>query len=210
MKDNKNKERTLSKAELKRKEEFEKLSERLAEEGYVPNHITMSVATANIFAFVAALPIIIPLLVVFFLVWQEGAIGLFDFIIAYLLFFVFIVIHELIHGITWSFFAKNGWKSIRFGFICKYLTPYCHCSEPMKKRAVIIGGLMPTVVLGIMPAIIAIISGSLWLMLTAVLMIFGGGGDILMSYKLLCYKSDSDDILFMDHPYEIGTAVFEK
>ena len=210
MKDNKNKERKLSKVELKRKEEFEKLSERLAEEGYVPNHITMGVVAASKYALVAVLPIIIPLLVVFFLVWQEGSINLRDFIVAYLLFFAFIVVHELIHGITWSLFAKNGWRSIKFGFIWKYLTPYCHCSEPMKKREVIIGGLMPTVVLGIIPAIIAIISGSAWLMLTAVLMIYGGGGDILMAYKLLCYKSESDDVLFMDHPYEIGTAVFEK
>ena len=43
-----------------------------------------------------------------------------------------IIIHELIHGVFFAFFAKNGFRSIKFGILWKMLTPYCHCKEPLK------------------------------------------------------------------------------
>ena len=48
------------------------------------------------------------------------------------------------------------------------------------------------------------------LLAVAILMIFGGGGDLLVTYKLLRFKSEAKDVLFIDHPYELGTAVFER
>ena len=33
------------------------------------------------------------------------------------------VVHELIHGLTWAYFAKKGFKSIRFGIFWEMLTP---------------------------------------------------------------------------------------
>lgn len=45
-----------------------------------------------------------------------------------------IVAHEAIHGIFWAAFAKRGFRSIRFGFLWKKLTAYCHCSEPLEVR----------------------------------------------------------------------------
>lgn len=210
MKEIKTKERKLSKAELKRKEEFEKLTEKLTEQGYKPNHITMSVLAGNVFAIVAALPFIIPLLILYFGMGNELLIDISDFWIAYVIFLALVVVHEFIHGITWSFFAENGWKSISFGFIVEYLTPYCSCNQPMKKHQIIIGALMPTIILGFVPGIIAIFNGSSILMWVAILMIFGGGADLLITYKLLRYKSLSKEVLFIDHPYELGTAVFEK
>jgi len=203
-------ERKLTKAELIRKEEFDKLTARLIEEGYKPNHITMSTLAGNIYAILAAMPVAVPLLLLFWGIWNEVSLNLAEFWIAYLLFFILVVGHELIHGITWSIFAKNGWKSISFGFILKYLTPYCHCSEPMKKKHIIIGALMPTILLGIVPSIIAICTGSALLMLVAIFMIYGGGADLLITYKMLRYKSKGKEVLFIDHPYELGTAVFER
>ena len=66
-----------------------------------------------------------------------------------------IVVHELIHGLTWAYFAKKGFKSIRFGVFWEMLTPYCHCSEPLTVRQYCIGALMPLVVLGIIPLVLA-------------------------------------------------------
>lgn len=204
------KERKLTEAEQKRKEEFEKLTEKLIAEGYTPNHITMSVLAANVFAIVAVLPFVIPLLIFYFLRGNELTVEPWSFVAVYAIFVIFIAVHELIHGITWAFFAKDGWKSISFGFIKEYLTPYCSCNQPMKKYQIIIGAFMPTFVLGIIPGIIAVFIGSSMLLFVSIFMILGGGGDLLIIFKLLQYKSISKETLFIDHPYELGTAVFER
>ena len=206
----KTKERKLSKAELKRKEEFEQLTEKLVAEGYRPNHITIGVVEANVLALVIGLPFIIPLFVAFIAVGHTYDLEYWTMLAVFAIFIVLTVVHELIHGITWAHFAENGWKSISFGIIMEYLTPYFSCNQPMKKHQIIIGSLMPTIVLGFIPGIVAVISGSEVLLAVAILMIFGGGGGFLVTYKLLRFKSEAKDVLFIDHPYELGTAVFER
>ena len=206
----KTKERKLSKAELKRKEEFEQLTEKLVAEGSRPNHITIGVVEANVLALVIGLPFIIPLFVAFIAVGHTYDLEYWTMLAVFAIFIVLTVVHELIHGITWAHFAENGWKSISFGIIMEYLTPYFSCNQPMKKHQIIIGSLMPTIVLGFIPGIVAVISGSEVLLAVAILMIFGGGGGFLVTYKLLRFKSEAKDVLFIDHPYELGTAVFER
>ena len=58
------------------------------------------------------------------------------------------ILHELIHGITWSLFTKNHFHSIDFGFIWSSFSPYCTCSEPLEKWQYLLGTAMPTLVLG--------------------------------------------------------------
>ncbi len=211
MKDKTPKQRKLSKAELKRKAEFEALSEKLLAEEYKPNHMIMSVAKANVLGFLAPLPFVILFLVLYFVMGNTyTTLAGKNMAIVLLAFMVLIVVHELIHGITWSIFAKNGWKSISFGFIVAYLTPYCSCNEPMKKYQSILSALMPTLLLGFIPCTVAVFTGSSVLLAIGILLIFGGGGDLLIIFMLLRHKSPSKDVLFIDHPYELGTAVFEK
>lgn len=204
------KERKLTAVEQKRKEEFKKLSERLMSEGYTPNHITMSVLDANIYGTLIAIPFALPILILFLIKGNVFTVEMWNFILAYVIVIALIVVHELIHGITWAAFVENGWKSISFGFIKEYLTPYCSCNQPMKKHQIIIGAFMPTLLLGIIPGVIAVLNGSTMLLIVALFMIFGGCGDLLVIFKLLCYRSKSKDTLYIDHPYEVGTAVFEK
>lgn len=144
------------------------------EQGYQPNHITMSALEGNILAIFAALPFIVSLLIIYLGIGNELSIEGSDLLTAYIIFLVLILVHEFIHGITWAFFSPKGWKSISFGFIAEYLTPYCSCNEPMKKHQIIIGALMPTIVLGFVPGIIAIFIGSSLLIFVAILMILGG------------------------------------
>lgn len=205
------KERKLSEAELKRKAEFDALTEKLVAEGYTPNHQIMGVFAANVLALVVVIPFAVALFVLYYVMGNRFSINSgWDNIIVLGVFLVLIVIHELIHGITWASFVKGGWKSISFGFIAEYMTPYCSCNQPMKKGQVILGAFMPTLILGFLPCIVACFLGSSVLFAIGILMIFGGGGDLLIIFKLLLYKSPSKDVLFIDHPYELGTAVFEK
>lgn len=69
---------------------------------------------------------------------------------------------------------------------------------------------MPTLLLGFIPCTVAVFTGSSVLLAIGILLIMGGGGDLLIIFMLLRYKSTAGDVLFIDHPNELGTAVFEK
>lgn len=212
MKNQKEENRVLSKAEQIRKDKFDDIKSRLEAQGYQQFDLTIGLVYANGMAFVLGLPII-ALLGVGFL-WANETLSVnfhgIGALLFFLVFFLLIVAHELIHGLFWSIFAKKHWKSISFGFIAQYLTPYCTCNEPLRKYEYIIGALMPTVLLGILPAIISTFTGSVPLFLMGAVMIISGGGDLTILLKLLCYKSKSDDTIFIDHPYKAGLIVFSR
>lgn len=112
-----------------------------------------------------------------------------------------IILHELIHGITWAIFAKKGFKSISFGINWKALAAYCHCNEPLKVKHYSIGGAMPGILTGIAPAIIALISGSAWLLVTAAFFTWAASGDIMILWMLRHIKSHT---YVYDHPEKLG------
>ncbi len=209
--------RKLSKAERLRSEKFNKIKEELMEKGYESIDLTIGIVYANKMAFVLTLPVIIGFAVVF------GFFNDIDFIefiqslnfgnILYLLMFfaVFmglIFAHELIHGITWAVFAKKHWKAISFGYIAEYMTSYCTCDEALKKNEYILGSLMPTIALGVIPTIIAIFTGSFGLFIIGALMIMSGGGDLTIILNLMKFQSKCEETLYIDHPYQVGLVAF--
>lgn len=203
------KERKLTAAEARRKQVFEKLNEQMQEQGYKTVELKVGVVEANVLGLVLAIPFIVLALVPYILLHGNPLLGYRPvwFVIAIC---IGIVLHEWLHGLTWSFFTKDGWKSVEFGMIWQYVTPYCTCREPMKKMPMILAGSMPTIVLGFLPALVGILTGWAILILFAVVMIAGGGGDMLIIRNILKYKTQAQEVLFLDHPYEVGTFVFEK
>lgn len=205
-------ERKLSKAEERRKAQFEQLKAKLEAQGYVEHDLTIGLVYANMMAFVLALPLSVLFIIVF--LWHngaaEGSIGLAGLVLVFVLFFVLICVHELIHGITWAIFAPSHWKAVEFGLIKEYLTPYCTCSEPLERYQYIAGGLMPTLLLGILPALVAVFAGSWLLLILGIALIFGGGGDMAIVLKLLRHHSAAREVLYIDHPYAAGVVAFER
>ena len=121
-----------------------------------------------------------------------------------------IVVHELIHGVTWAVFAEHHWADIEFGFMKQYLTPYCTCGVPLKKGAYIFGALMPLVLLGILPMIVGILADNLGLLLLGVILADAAAGDILIVWKILRYRSEAGTVVYIDHPTQAGGVIFEK
>lgn len=121
---------------------------------------------------------------------------------------VLIILHELIHGLFFGIYAPSGFKTISFGVLWKYLTPYCHCNEPLLLKHYIIGAIMPGIVLGIIPSLIAIWTGSLSLLLIGWFMTLGASGD-LMIIKLL-WKEDKSNSYVLDHPSEAGCFIYRN
>ncbi len=207
-------ERDLTKAEQKRKAIYEKQKSEYETDGYEFKDLTINSLKANIMGIVFALPPIILLLVLYFKVNPDFNIfstgqSPFTFVLALYL-VLGIVAHELIHGAFFAIFAKRKWKSISFGFIVKYFTPYCTCNEPIAKIGYAVAILMPTIILGFIPAIISILIESWYLALFGCLMIIGGGVDMYFAVKILKYNTSGVEAQFLDHPYKVGAVIFEK
>lgn len=202
--------RELTKAEQQRKEFFEAESEKLVKQGYERKDLTFGVVEANVWAVVVTLPLIILFLLAYRLIWGKEVLDYRWGLLYALLLIVLIVVHELIHGAVFACFAKDGFRSVAFGVIWSMLTPYCTCRESLKRKHYMLAILAPTVVLGILPAAAALALGSRWLLYLGVLLILGGGGDIMCAIKLGTYRTKGKDCLFFDHPYEVGLAVFER
>ena len=179
--------RKLSAAELKRKDAYERLCMEMAKAGYKKRDLTVGVLAANTVSLLLSLPFAAALALIYFLVNPKGGfdIGL-GWCLAFLpVFFLLAAIHELIHGLTWSRFCSKGFDSIAFGVIWSALTPYCTCSEPLRRGQYILGGAMPTLILGFGLAAISIVLAQPFLMLLAVTMVLAGGGDLLIIAKIL-------------------------
>ena len=118
-----------------------------------------------------------------------------------------VVAHEFIHGICWSQCVDGGWKTIKFGVMWKSLSPYCHCSEPMKVRNYRFGALAPLFVVGWLPDIIALIIGNLPLLIFGMLFTAGAAGDIMVVWTLRHEKADT---YVLDHHSEAGCWVYRE
>lgn len=187
------------------------------EEDYLKEEVIIDITKANGFAL---LVLIVPLLVFgipYYLIWHgqlldiirnSGSMGsLFGSLFFFLALIVGIVLHELIHGVFFAIFAKHKFKSIKFGIMpaSKLFTPYCHCKEPLKINQYRVGGIMPLIILGIIPAIISLFNGNLFLFCIGIVFIMAAGGDILIIQKTL--KEEKDSLIF-DHPSEAGYYIY--
>lgn len=202
------KERKLTEKEAKRTERLAEIAEELRAKGLVREDKTVSLLAANLLAPLWALPFALILIPCFFAANDlhfGSAPG--RYFLFLLLLLLATVVHELIHGLTWGLFSPKGFFSIEFGFIAEMLTPYCYCGEPLKKGPYLAGSLMPFLLLGLLPSIAGVLSGSMLLLLLGLVMIMGAGGDMTVSAKLLFMKLEKGSVI-MDHPTECGFVLF--
>jgi len=211
MEDQEKQERKLSKAEIERTERFAKLSSELEGQGYEKRNLTVSTAAANIAGIGLGFLFALPVIAVYFILgkWNGYEPTAAGFLIAAPSFILSIVVHELLHGSGWILFTKGKFKSIAFGVVWEALMPYCTCKEALRKSQYIFGLLLPCIVLGYIPGMIACISGNGILLGYSVLMIVSAGGDLMVMLLILKSKLKGD-VLFVDHPTEIGLAAFVK
>ncbi|MEG1254221.1 DUF3267 domain-containing protein [Clostridium sp.] len=195
----------------KRIESYESNRLEMLNQGFNENIGIISILKANLMAFITAAPIVVVCFILYMLKWNtisfsfEGN-GIFMLILYFPVMAFFFAIHEVIHGISWSLFCKDKWKSIHLGVVWEKLTPYCHCKEPLKFGGYIFGGLMPLMILGIGLFAISYFIGSGALMFISLINILGAGGDITIALMLLKYR----DAYILDHPTECGFIAFTK
>lgn len=207
------KERKLTAAEERRKAVYEKICAEYQSQGYRRKEVITTAFKANLYGILAAMVVALPFIVAF--VGRNIAKGFHSFgllrntLLCLLSILALTVVHELIHALFYSFACENGFKNIEFGIVWEMLTPYCTCAEPMNKKGYLIALLMPGLILGVLPSFIAVFSGNVSLFALGILMILGAGGDLLIFFMVL-KGHFSKEAVFLDHPFEVGTVVFEK
>lgn len=185
---------------------------------YKQEQLTIDLVKANLFSLVILIPTILLFGLPYYLTWHNemdiaNLKGFFEkngignvFYVSFVV-ILGIVIHELIHGLTWSLFAKNGFKSMKFGVLWKMLTPYCHCKEPLKVKHYIWGAIAPAIILGFIPAIISIFIGNMGLLIFGMFFTFAATGDFMIINLL---KTENGDDFVQDHPSEAGCFIYRK
>lgn len=208
-------ERKLTEAEQKRAARFAKTVEELAAKGYTRKDLTTTGTKANLYGTLIGLLASVPFIILFIVSIILDKEGSFVYdgqnsLVLLVLMIVSIFVHEGLHGLGWSIASKSGFESIEFGFILKSLNPYCTCSKPMSRKAYIFGLLLPCFVLGVIPCIVALFNHSFSWLFMGILMIMSAGGDLLILTLILKHKPVNDEELYIDHPTNIGLAVFAK
>jgi len=180
-------------------------------ENYIKEKRTINMLWANVFALLLFVAVVAAFCGPYYLIYGAedfsivGESTTVQTIVFFVLVAVGVVLHELIHGICWVQCVEGGWKTIKFGIMWKSLSPYCHCSEPMKVRNYRFGALAPLFVLGIFPSVIALFIGSASLLLYGILFTASAAGDIIICWIL---RKESPDNYVEDHPSEAGCWVY--
>lgn len=69
---------------------------------------------------------------------------------------------------------------------------------------------MPTIIVGFLPAFIAIAMNDWGWFVIALLMVIGGGGDMLIIWKLMTFRVSGKEALFCDHPTLPGLVAYVR
>jgi hypothetical protein len=187
----------------------ERLGQEPVLEGLKKHSYTVSFLKANLLALVTGLLPVVPLVWIFIAIWGAERLftGLSWLEIATLALSlpVGIVLHELLHAAGWHFFGQVPREAIKFGFKVEYLTPYAHSTQTMSASAYRLGGLLPGLVLGLLPGLLALATGSALLMFIGVIFTFAAGGDLLIFWLLRSVPAEAP---VQDHPSEVGCYVY--
>jgi len=135
--------------------------------------------------------------------------GGFHIIIPYIIkgfiaFFTGIILHELLHALGWLPFTKHRFRSLRFGIKKPEMAPYAHCTESLPVNGYRTGILLPSIVLGLSPALYGIIKGSFPWLCYGIFFTWAASGDLIMFWRIKELKSTT---MVMDHPEKLGCFI---
>ena len=127
-------------------------------------------------------------------------------------FLVFIVVHELLHGLSFILFNRSKLSDVKFGIVLKSGMAYCISTVPVKVDAARLSLMMPVYVVCIPLYIVGVVIGNMYLCLLAILFFSGSAGDLYYMWKLR--NTNKNHYMFEKMPtksgYEVGYLLYEK
>lgn len=174
---------------------------------------SVSTAWANVVGIGLFVPVVGFPALLWNLIWDSSLlIAVYDLLVNYPLYVfagfpVLIVIHEMLHGLTWRWLSKVKRSDIRYGFQWKTLTPYVHLKVPIRINPYRWGTAMPGLVLGVLPSIVGLMFQLDAMFLVGLFMTAAAGGDMLILFLL---RKEKATVLIEDHPSRAGCYVLDN
>lgn len=174
---------------------------------------SISLLAANLIAILFAIPLFVLLLPLYAMIWGvqavevETTIHIGRVFLLLAVFFGGIIVHELLHGITWQIVGGKPRSAVEYGMKWKLLTPYAHMKESLEVRAYMIGGFMPGLVLGLLPTLATFILGNGWLLSFGLFFTWAAAGDFTILWLL---RNVEPGTLVEDHPDRAGCLLLEE
>lgn len=159
----------------------------------------------NVLAFVIAVLLVVPMhfaVPLFSLFYADGG-ALIRLVVLVLLIVVYMVLHELVHGIAMK---SCGTKKVKYGFTGLYA--FAGSDDYYDKKSYIYIALAPIVLWGVLIAIINLFVPVEWFWVVyfvQVMNLSGAAGDLFVTVKFSRFPKD---ILIKDHG--VGMTVFSK
>lgn len=119
----------------------------------------------------------------------------FDWISLLVVTFLWLVLHEILHGIGFSLFKSVDRKNIIFGMYLEMGVFYCMCKQKIGKEVILTSLVFPVMIIGVFTLVIGMIINSFMLVYLSVLNIVASIGDIVM---IIYFVRVSDDVLYLD------------
>lgn len=116
-------------------------------------------------------------------------------------FFFSIFLHELIHAFAFAIFAKKRWESVKIGILWEHITPYAHCSEPLKIGQYILALVLPGIILGLLPICYAFVHSHFISLMYGLIMLFAAIGDFIVLTMVLRVPKGRR---ILDHESKVG------
>jgi hypothetical protein len=170
--------------------------------------LSIPMAQANIIVLFISIPVVILQFAVFLLLHGTQGLKLTGNIVLLLTAVLLgIVVHELIHGLSWVIFGRKPFSAIKFGFQWQSLTPYAHLKEPVEVNAYRLGAFMPGFILGILVYSLSLVLGNGDLFWFSLVHTSSAGGDWLILWLIRHVKAGMQ---VEDHPTNAGCYVLES
>lgn len=170
--------------------------------------LSISMARANVVVMFMSIPVAIMQFAIFIMVHGTAKLEpTWNSVILGVVVLLGVVLHELIHGITWAIFGHKPFSAIKFGFQWKTFTPYAHLKEPVDVSAYRIGAVMPGSILGILTYILSLLLGDGNLFWFSLVHTAASGGDWLILWVIRNVKTGMQ---VEDHPTNAGCYVIES
>jgi hypothetical protein len=169
--------------------------------------LSVSMIRANILVMFISIPVVILQFAVFLMLHGTKTLEpTWNSIILLVVVMLGIVIHELIHGVSWMIFGRKPLSAIKFGFQWKTFTPYAHLKEPVEVNAYRLGAFLPGFILGILTYLLSLILGDGNLFWFSLFHTSAAGGDWLILWLIRNVRAGMQ---VEDHPTNAGCYVLE-
>ena len=108
---------------------------------------------------------------------------------------LWLMLHEVLHGIGFSIFKSVDRKNVVYGMALEKGVFYCMCKQKIGKKVIFTSLLFPLTIIGVVTLILGLIVDNPLLVFLSIFNIMGCVGDIVMSFY---FAKCPEDITYLD------------